>query len=104
MPPTTTSQMSLKRINREVADAAKEDLGAITLAPTDNLFVWKGSIPGPTGSPYEGGVFGVDVHLEKDYPCVLSSLPKQKFLLMAVLSCETGSQHPKLHLRRGYII
>ena len=63
--------MTLKRIHREMADVAKEDLGLITLVPTaDNLFVWKGSIPGPQGSPYEGGVFGVDVVLGNDYPYV----------------------------------
>jgi ubiquitin-protein ligase len=66
-----SSQMTLKRIHREMADVAKEDLGLITLVPTaDNLFVWKGSIPGPQGSPYEGGVFGVDVVLGNDYPYV----------------------------------
>lgn len=60
--------MTLKRINREIADVKKEDLGSITLVPTDNLFIWKGSIPGPSGSPYEGGVFVVDVVLGADYP------------------------------------
>ncbi|EGN97144.1 hypothetical protein SERLA73DRAFT_56659 [Serpula lacrymans var. lacrymans S7.3] len=61
--------MTVKRIHREVADVKKEDLGAITLAPSaDNLFHWKGSIPGPQGSPYEGGVFNVDVYLTPDYP------------------------------------
>ena len=69
MAPMLSSQMTVKRIHREIADVAKEDLGSITLVPTpDNLFVWKGSIPGPQGSPYEGGVFGVDVVLGNDYP------------------------------------
>lgn len=60
--------MTMKRIHREIADVAREDLGPITLAPTDSLFVWKGSIPGPAGSPYESGIFGVDVTLATDYP------------------------------------
>lgn len=70
MPPAVSSQMTIKRISREIADVAKEDLGSITLKPAagDNLFVWKGSIPGPQGSPYEGGVFEVDVILGTDYP------------------------------------
>ena len=63
----------MKRINREIADLAKEQLGGMTLAPTeDNMFLWKGSIPGPEGSPYEGGVFKVDIELMKDYPCVVT--------------------------------
>ena len=67
--PQISSQMTLKRIQREIADIKKEDLGQITLLPTsDNLFQWKGEIPGPAGSVYEGGVFGVDVVLAHDYP------------------------------------
>lgn len=64
-------QTTLKRIQREVADLKKEDLGPIILAPSeDNIFVWNGSISGPEGSVYEGGVFEFEVHLAPDYPCV----------------------------------
>ncbi|KAH7890377.1 ubiquitin-conjugating enzyme/RWD-like protein [Phlebopus sp. FC_14] len=77
MPPVLSSPMTIKRIHREIADAKKEDLGAITLAPTpDNLFQWKGTIPGPQGSPYEGGMFNVDIQLASDYPF---SAPKVTF-------------------------
>ncbi|KAJ3968944.1 ubiquitin-conjugating enzyme/RWD-like protein [Lentinula raphanica] len=69
MPPGAPSPMTLKRIHREVADLKKEDLGAMTLAPSDdNLFLWKGQIPGPSGSVYEGGVFDLEVTLASDYP------------------------------------
>ncbi|KAJ3740132.1 ubiquitin-conjugating enzyme/RWD-like protein [Lentinula detonsa] len=70
MPPgTAASPMTTKRIHREVADLKKEDLGAMTLAPSDdNLFLWKGQIPGPSGSVYEGGMFDLDVTLASDYP------------------------------------
>ncbi|KAL5521183.1 hypothetical protein ACEPAG_9106 [Sanghuangporus baumii] len=61
--------MTLKRINREIKDLEKEDLGDMTLEPTeDNMFVWKASIPGPEGSPYESGVFNLRVELAPDYP------------------------------------
>lgn len=61
--------MTLKRINREVADLKKEDLGSIVLQPTEgNLHVWKGTIPGPEGSVYEGGIFHVEIILPADYP------------------------------------
>lgn len=64
--------MTLKRIHREIADLKKEDLGTITLAPAgDNLFLFKGTIPGPEGSVYEGGVYNLDVQLASDYPYVL---------------------------------
>lgn len=69
------AQMTIKRINREIADIKKEEsgghLGSISLAPSeDNIFHWKGTIPGPQGSCYEGGVFHLDVHLGADYPYV----------------------------------
>ncbi|KAJ3978367.1 ubiquitin-conjugating enzyme/RWD-like protein, partial [Lentinula detonsa] len=34
----------------------------------DNLFLWKGQIPGPSGSVYEGGMFDLDVTLASNYP------------------------------------
>lgn len=68
----------MKRLNRELADLSKEDLGAMTLAPNDaNLFEWKATIPGPAGSPYEGGLFQVDINLPDDYPF---SAPKATFV------------------------
>ncbi|KAF9244275.1 ubiquitin-conjugating enzyme/RWD-like protein [Melanogaster broomeanus] len=77
MPPAPSSAMTMKRIHREIADAKKEDLGTITLAPTqDSLYHWKGTIPGPQGSSYEGGVFNVDIQLPPDYPF---SAPKVTF-------------------------
>jgi len=76
-PPLLVGPATLKRLHREIADVKKEDLGAITLVPTeDNLFLWKGTIPGPEGSVYEGGVFHVDVILAVDYPF---SAPKVVF-------------------------
>lgn len=63
--------MSLKRIHREIVDVQKEDMGDIKLAPTDDLHLWKGSLPGPEGSVYEGGSFDVDIVLAQDYPCVI---------------------------------
>ncbi|KAG0698620.1 ubiquitin-conjugating enzyme/RWD-like protein [Suillus ampliporus] len=78
MPPALSNAMTIKRIHREVADAKKEDLGPIILAPsTDNLFRWAGTIPGPQGSPYEGGVFKIDIQLANDYPF---SAPKVTFV------------------------
>ncbi|KAF5391243.1 hypothetical protein D9757_003015 [Collybiopsis confluens] len=69
MPPSAASPMTLKRIHREVADLKREDLSSMKLTPSDdNLFLWKGQIPGPEGSVYEGGVFKLDVILASDYP------------------------------------
>jgi len=65
--------MTMKRIQREIADIKKEDLGEIRLAPTQsNMNIWKGSIPGPQGSIYEGGGFEVEIVLPADYPYAAS--------------------------------
>jgi len=70
--------MTMKRINRELADLNKEDLGDMTLAPNDvSLFEWKATIPGPSGSVYEGGLFHVDISLPDDYPF---SAPRATFV------------------------
>ncbi|KAK7052422.1 ubiquitin-conjugating enzyme/RWD-like protein [Favolaschia claudopus] len=67
---------TLKRITKEISDVRKEDLGDITLVPSDDLFLWHGTLPGPEGSVYEGGVFNVLVNLPSDYPF---SAPKVTF-------------------------
>ncbi|KAJ7471283.1 ubiquitin-conjugating enzyme/RWD-like protein, partial [Mycena galericulata] len=67
---------TLKRIHREISDVKKEDLGDITLVPSDDLFVWCGTLPGPEGSVYEGGVFNIAINLPPDYPF---SAPKVTF-------------------------
>ena len=65
--------MTMKRIQREIADIKKEDLGEIKLTPTEsNMNIWKGIIPGPQGSVYEAGVFEVEIVLPADYPYVAS--------------------------------
>ncbi|KAG6918785.1 hypothetical protein DXG01_011536 [Tephrocybe rancida] len=80
MPPRLSSAMTLKRIHREVTDLKKEDLGPIVLAPSDdNLYLWKGSIPGPEGSVYEHGIFKFEVTLAPDYPDLSFSAPRVVF-------------------------
>lgn len=66
---SSSSQMTQKRIHREIADLQREDMGEIRLAPSeDNILHWKASLPGPAGSPYENGVFELSIDLAPDYP------------------------------------
>ncbi|KAG8756286.1 hypothetical protein FRC14_003188 [Serendipita sp. 396] len=71
------SQMSMKRIQREIMDLRKEDMGDIKLTPSErSMYEWNATIPGPAGSPYEGGQFQAVIHLANDYPF---SAPKVLF-------------------------
>jgi hypothetical protein len=54
-----------------MSDLSKEDLGALSLVPNEsNIFSWRATLPGPAGSPYEGGEFEVDIRIPEDYPYV----------------------------------
>lgn len=67
--PAPPSPMTIKRINREINDLKREDMGDIRLGPSEtSMLEWTGAIPGPAGSVYEGGSFEFSLTLPSDYP------------------------------------
>lgn len=62
--------MSAKRIARELNEMRTNDTGNCSAGPVneDNLYKWAGSIIGPDGSPYAGGVFWLEIDFPVDYP------------------------------------
>ena len=64
--------MSIKRIRKELYDllAAAPSEPMISAAPLDeaDLYHWGAAIIGPAGTPYEGGLFKLDVVFSADYP------------------------------------
>ena len=58
----------------------------------DNLLLWKAWIKGPVETPYESGVFQLDIRCGSDYPL---APPTIKFV--------TKIFHPNVHFRTGDI-
>jgi len=62
--------MAEKRLHNELRELQNLPPEIVELSPVDpnNLFHWTAKIKGPVGTPYENGIFKLNIHLSEDYP------------------------------------
>ncbi|KAJ2904418.1 BNot4 ring domain in complex with Ubc4 [Zalerion maritima] len=76
-PGTSDGASASRRLAKELRDyhrlqdsatESEQPLGYILEPKGDDIFLWKGTVIGPLGSPYAGGLFFFDISLPTDYP------------------------------------
>ena len=61
--------MTEKRLKKEYNDILTNDISNISAGPINgNLYEWQAFILGPIGTPYEGGIFKLNISIPPNYP------------------------------------
>ena len=57
------------RLNKELKEMKKNNIINISTSPDrDNLFEWKAIILGPIDTPYQNGIYHIDISIPSNYP------------------------------------
>jgi ubiquitin-protein ligase len=64
----TTSARRLQKDLKELEDSTIPLVGVAARPLSSSLFTWHGNLRGPEGTPYEGGVFHIEITFPTNYP------------------------------------
>ena len=62
--------MALKRLQRELMELKKDPPESCSAGPVSetDMFHWEATIIGPSKTPYEGGIWKLDINFSPEYP------------------------------------
>ena len=64
----TNSARRLQKDLKELEDCTIPLVGVTARPLSSSLYIWHGNLRGPAGTPYEGGVFHIQIVFPQNYP------------------------------------